>query len=255
VFIQGGTAIWTPALWTPGHRVEQTEDVYLARYEATAACFRRCIEDDACSADEVGYSGAWDARFPENYPPLGYWLDVFYDEYPVGQLTFRGAQAYCRYLGGRLPTSAEWEHAARGDEGLIFPWQRAADPTDPTTNEIYIGSRQCDHWNCDGHFLQPVALFPLGAGPYGHLDIAGNAAEWAADTATAYEGPFDEPLVDPFNDDGSARRAVRGWHGQTLEWYGMSESGEFDIDFPRTYHVVSVRCAFDTEPPPLLLSE
>jgi len=257
VFFQGGTALWEPALWTPGHQVQQTEEVFLARYEATTACFRRCIADGGCGADDVVYSGAWNAEVTEIFPPLDYWRDAFYDEYPVGQLTFQGAEDYCRYLGGRLPTSAEWEHAARGNEGLVFPWQEAADPTAPTNNEVARGGRQCDRWNCEEYFLQPVALFPLGVGPYGHLDIAGNAAEWAADTATAYEGPFDEPLVDPFNDDGSARRAVRGWRRQTLQWYGMSESGEFDSDFPMllTGQIIGVRCAFDTAPPPLLLDE
>jgi len=237
--------------------VEQTEDMFLARYEATTACFRRCVAEGGCEESDVLYSSTWDSRFPSVYPPLGYWRDSFYDEYPVGQLSFWGAQNYCAFLGGRLPTGAEWEHAARGDEGLIFPWQSAADPTDPTTGEIARGSGQCDRSSCDyEYFLHPVALFPLGVGPYGHLDIAGNAIEWVADTATRYEGPFDEPLVDPFNDDGSSRRAVRGWpRHQTLEWYGMSESGEFDDDIPLNYNLLSVRCAFDTEPPPLLLSE
>jgi formylglycine-generating enzyme required for sulfatase activity len=89
---------------------------------------------------------------------------------PVLCVTWDGTQAYAGWVGGQLPTEAEWEKAARGTEGRINPWRNS----------------QPDHYKANYRSgvvgeLSPVGTRLDGASPYGALDMAGNAAEWLAD--------------------------------------------------------------------------
>jgi gamma-glutamyl hercynylcysteine S-oxide synthase len=98
------------------------------------------------------------------------------DNHPVVKVSWNDAQAYCQWLGKRLPTEQEWEKAARGEKGLLFPWGTGFDPTRANIRASGIRGTVA------------VGSFPSGASPYGVEDMAGNVWEWTADPYLAYPG-------------------------------------------------------------------
>lgn len=128
----------------------------------------------------------------------GIWIvEPGYEKHPVTLVTWYGANAYCLWMGRRLPTEAEWEKAARGTIELIYPWGNEFDGTKLNFNDLsnnLIG----DNRVYDGGYAltSPVGIYPQGASPYGVLDMAGNVIEWVFDRFDAnYYGvsPYENP--------------------------------------------------------------
>jgi formylglycine-generating enzyme required for sulfatase activity len=135
---------------------------------------QRRVTLDAFAVDRTEVTNAALAEFVEETDVQLLGLDVAQarerPREPAVGLLWREADAYCRWAGKRLPTEAEWEKAARGTDGRRYPWGDTWDATRANTAEGGRGS------------VAPVGSFPSGASPYGVLDMAGNAAEWVADT-------------------------------------------------------------------------
>jgi len=112
------------------------------------------------------FAGATATPLPPHEP---YW--GIRDDHPMVYVTWQEAKAYCEWVGGRLPTEAEREKAARGTDGRKYPWGN--EEPDP---ERAVYRRTWGH-----EATAAVGTHPAGASPYGPLDMAGNVWEWCSD--------------------------------------------------------------------------
>jgi formylglycine-generating enzyme len=192
---------------------------YIDRTEVTVGDYRRCIELGVCTAPPFAAGGGRLDR-----PNL-----------PVTLVAFSDAQRYCSFVGGRLPTEAEWERAARGASGRRFPWGNIYNPR--LSNHGTLGVDDTD--DSDGFAeLAPVGSFPGGRTPDGIDDLAGNAAEWVADTiedvSSARYAPTSE--ANPKGATSGAFHVVRGGGYETAAPWLRAAA--------RTFRLASVRKPF-----------
>ena len=168
----------------PRHKVH-VDAFWIDRTQVTNAQYRQCVEAGSCSPPTKVRS-----LTRENY-----YGNPEYDDYPVIHVSWHQARDYAEWVGGRLPTEAEWEKAARGTDGRIYPWGNDWDATRCNTTEG--GKRD----------TTPVGAYPQGASPYGALDMAGNVREWTQ--SLYHEYPYD-PDDGREDLDAGGRRVVRG---------------------------------------------
>ncbi|NUN49955.1 MAG: SUMF1/EgtB/PvdO family nonheme iron enzyme, partial [Candidatus Brocadiae bacterium] len=198
-FVMGSTEGYPDAV--PARRV-RLAGYAIDRTEVTVRQYRRFLEDVEAHGD-----GAW--RHPDqpagksHLPPAWGAEGTMTEEFPVLGVDWFDAYAYAKWAGKRLPTEAEWERAARGASGQVWPWGGEA-PYAGASVRANLGDR-----NGGTGGPRVVGSYPQGASAEGVLDMAGNAWEWCADwyANDAYLGG---PAEDPRGPSSGRARVVRG---------------------------------------------
>ena len=213
----------------PRHRVNLTRAYALLATEVTRGQFRAFVSAMGYRtlAEREGWGFAFDRAGYSRQDGLSWSAPGFLqeDDHPVVQVSWDDAVAYCAWAGGRLPTEAEWEYAARGGvEGARFVWGDAADGV-----RAPLGANVADdsvrlHFSWwavfpnyhDGYsWTAPAGSFAANA--FGLFDMAGNVWEWTADwyAPTAYAS---SSTVDPLGPASGRSRVVRGssWGDEPL---------------------------------------
>ena len=210
-FLMGSDDVGAMEFERPQHRVV-LQAFWIHRSAVTNQQYRDCIEAGVCEGDVADH--------PD-------------DDLPAVGITWHQAAGYCTWAGGRLPTEAEWEKAARGTRGRRYPWGDA-EPTCDRANflDCRVG-------------LMPVGSYPAGASPYGTLDMAGNTWEWVEDQYT-------ETYYEPSPDQDDADHAIYDWrilrggcHVSRAQDLRASHRNWARADASSTLY--GFRCAFDAD--------
>ena len=183
VFIPAGEFVMGSDEGRPDERPAHTVSLdafWLMRDEVSNRQYAGCVAAGVCSS-----------------PSSNDWDDPANADFPVTGITWEQAAQYAQWAGGRLPTEAEWEMAARSNDERPYPWGN-----EPPTGELV---------NFNFTVGGPVAVgsYPDGAGPFGNLDMAGNVEEWVADR---YDAEYYSASLtrNPQGPDEGPLRTVRG---------------------------------------------
>ncbi|MEX1366996.1 MAG: bifunctional serine/threonine-protein kinase/formylglycine-generating enzyme family protein, partial [Nannocystaceae bacterium] len=238
----------------PAHQVE-VDTFCIDTREVTVGAFRACSDEGECKR---AYR---DSHFAPREAPVA--LEAFstlcnetrdaVDDHPVNCVTWAQAQRYCEHQGGRLPTELEWERAARGGDGRVYPWG----DEEPSPARLNACGSECLAWfrrsavgldasmfpASDGHVeTAAVGSFAAGQGALGIDDLAGNVAEWTSDDFVLYEGASASRQLP------ADAKVVRGasFHSAAL----AEAEPAFRRAVPADYHPhdVGFRCAADPKP-------
>lgn len=146
------------------------QDLLFDVTETTVAAYYDCVDKGACHS-RLLYDGKSGCRGIPDAPK--------FENFPIDCVSRTQASVYCNWVGGRLPTSAEWEWAARGGmESRRFPWGDEG----PTCAHANVADLvPSDGFMC-GAILEPVGLHPRGASRDGIQDLQGNVTEWTSDS-------------------------------------------------------------------------
>lgn len=208
---------------TPQHLV-YLDEFSIDKYEVTNAQYNGCVQKGICSQPLAKNSFTRDSYFD----------DPKYDSYPVVNVRWIDAKTYCESVQKRLPTEAEWEKAARGTDGRIFPWGNSYDVRRLNAS----GGGKGD--------TTAVGSFPTGASPYGALDMAGNVWEWVADwyASDYYQN---SPSRNPTGPLSGHFRVMRGGSWSSPQsYFRTANRGGREVDPNVSFYYIGFRCGKST---------
>ncbi len=238
----------------PAHRAE-VGDFCMDIHEVTVAQHAACSDIGECKRahrDSFWPQGKSEKKTWEMgraaYSPLCNEGQPGRERHPVNCVTWEQAEHYCRAQGKRLPSEAEWEFAARGSDGRLFPWG------DEPPDAVHLNGcgRECVAWRAaakmpavpllydvDDGFpgTAPVGSFAAGKTQAGLLDMVGNVFEWTADDFKPYPGAPKTPPVP----EGS--KVMRGGAFNSSQAEHAEPSLRFPQDATAHVHAVGFRCA------------
>jgi formylglycine-generating enzyme required for sulfatase activity len=205
----------------PVHEV-YLDAFYIDIYEVTNALYEACEDQGVCNPPQSSNSSTH----------LNYYGNPEFDHYPVLYVNWNQARTYCESRGARLPTEAEWEKAARGMDGRMYPWGEELD-------EAFANF----HWNVGD--TTPVGRYENGKSPYGVYDMAGNVWEWVNSLHESY----------PYNANdgreslgGEGPRVMRGGSWGYEGDNSISASYRFAFNPTDSNLDLGFRCARDADP-------
>lgn len=185
----------------PQHQVCLTQGYWIDKYEVTNLAYQAFIDANGYETKEYWSDSGWKwrdglGRMLGKLPLLC--LTELPADHPRVCVTWFEAEAYANWRGGLLPTEAQWEFAARGEAGLIYPWGNEWDAS--KANVV------------DSEGLKPVGSYPDGVSWVGAHDLSGNAMEWARDWLSAnYNDAGDSDPTGP--EKGTKKPERGGWWG------------------------------------------
>ncbi len=165
---------------------------WMGRTEVSVKAYARCVQAGACERPMV-------VETPQAWATWCNWGVSGRENHPVNCVHWNHAAAFCEWIGGSLPTSEQWESAAKGGEDRTYPW----------------GDRRDDAlYNTTHNGTVPVDAFPAGATKDGLLQMAGNVWEW---TSSDYTGP------DPVGGGGVGKELRGGSWNRPRDWMRTSK--------------------------------
>ncbi len=209
----------------PAHLVT-VKPFFIDRTEVTNEQYQKFI-------DGTGYPAP--PSWPGRHFPAGQ------EQFPVTDVTWEDAMAYAEWAGKRLPTEEEWEFAARGTDGRIYPWGNS-----PQSGLANIADSKGQKRS-----FAPVGQYPQGASPFGVFDLSGNVWEWTASDLKPYPGGYLPELVYPnlkvirggsylSTPQQATATFRRGWPASRRDWTVNPENMD--------YSATGFRCAKDIQP-------
>jgi formylglycine-generating enzyme required for sulfatase activity len=201
----------------------------MERFEVSNARYALCVTRRGCS-EPVNVTSRTRGD---------YYTNPGYAEFPVINVTWDQARRFCEWAGGRLPTEAEWEYAARFNDGRRFPWG----------NEEDLGRGNFQRG--EGSDTERIDSYLGTATALGVINLSGNVWEWVADWygETYYK---DSPLQDPTGPISGTERGLRGGAFAT-DLQFVRAANRFSRDPSRGYTNVGFRCVTTAPPADALL--
>jgi len=213
------------------------DEFYIDQYEVTNALYAQCVTEFVCAPPANTRSHTRDQ----------YYGNIEFADYPVINVTWEDAAAYCEWRGARLPTEAEWEKAARGEDGLRYPWGDEFDGSILNFCDTSCPSENANQDFADGYpDTSPSGSFPEGRSPYNAYDMAGNVWEWVIDW---YAEDYYEisPELNPTGPASGEERVLRGGSWFFSDVFAQT-AFRYKQDPDSYFSFIGFRCVRDTVP-------